>query len=65
MVEYTDITAELMQQAIDRGTRTSVPANGGINKWLHKYMLVVPGVGGLHVVTEPWTEPPSESRLLL
>ena len=48
-----------MQQAIDRGTRTSVPANGGINKWLHKYMLVVPGVGGLHVVTEPWTEPPA------
>ena len=48
-----------MHQAIDRGTRTSVPANGGINQWLHKYMLVVPGVGGLHVVTVPWTEPPT------
>ena len=50
------VPPELIQQCIEHGTRTSIACtwdNRHLWNWKHKYML-----NGLHVVVEPWTNPP-------
>ena len=45
-----------IERCIARGTRTSVACTRhqrGEYQWKHKYML-----HGVHVVVEPWTDPP-------
>ena len=56
MQRVNTVPPELVQQCIEHGTRTSIACtwdNRQLWKWKHKYML-----NGLHVVVEPWTNPP-------
>ena len=57
-MDPTRIPDAWVQHCIRHGVRTSIPWHGGAERWGHRYML-----WGLHVDTEPWTDPPQVWRV--